>query len=297
MVVRPARALAALIPVLALLPAAPAAPAAVPAAAWADPCAADGRWSGVPVEQVRGEIEARQRLGPLTAQHRSARSEAGGPAGMIHPAQGASFRARKGSDGACATHTVQPGLTPARRTTTIYSPTLYPPGGSCVELVTAYYGPVRAVAAWDWCGAAAFRAFVPIDGAFLATYTGSGGRYTGRVVRTDAADNTWTAALYNRRSGAWDHLFSSSGTSRSGRTTGWDVDEVYSAVTGGVADACADRRGLRFAATGIHLRRRGAWAPASAASADARYDRPDAAFHCPGRAFARRDWTRWRALG
>ncbi|MEK8174068.1 hypothetical protein NKH77_49255 [Streptomyces sp. M19] len=136
----------------------------------------------------------------------------------IHPAQGTSFKELDGADGACATQSVSTQLAVQEDSTTIYTPTLYPPGGSCVELVTVYTRSGPSVSAWDWCDSVSFEASVPIDSAFLGTYTdGSSNAYTGRVIRTDAGSNTWEAALYNHTTGAWDTIYSQSGQNQSGR--------------------------------------------------------------------------------
>jgi hypothetical protein len=266
-------------------------------------------------QSVRGALtpaEVHRRLSSLTAQHRAQYGIAAkGPLGTaptdsarkplvdIHPAQGTSFKSMSGADGSCATQSVSTALAVPDSATTIYTPTMYPPGGSCVELVTVYTQSVREVAAWDWCQSVNFAASVPIDSSFLSTYTNGTGAYTGRVIQTSAASNTWSAALYNYSTGQWDTLFTQSGTNQSGRTDGWDIEELYSTVaSSGEAYSCDDMTGLTFESSNISVRDNGVWSAASSANSDTHYDQPNSAFYCPDRSYQMVSaYDHWKAVG
>lgn len=276
--------------------------------------------SGSAVQGALTQAQVQQRLSPLTAQRRAqyglpakgalgAESAAGAASALgsaavkpqvdIHPAQGTSFLAQSGADGSCATQSVSTSLAVQDGYTTIYTPTMYPPGGSCVELVTVYTQSVRAVSAWDWCKSVAFAASVPVNSSFLSTYTNGSGAYTGRVIRTSTASNTWSASLYNYATGAWDTLFTQSGTNQSGRTDGWDIEELYSTVgTSGQAYSCADMAGLTFESSGISVRDNGVWSAASSANSDTHYDSASGSFYCPGRSYQMVSaYTHWKDVG
>jgi hypothetical protein len=268
--------------------------------------------SGHTVRGALSQKEVHTRLSSLTAQHRARYGIAAkgrlGTAGTdsalrplidIHPAQGTAFKALAGADGSCATQSVAPGLTVKDPYTTIYTPTMYPAGGSCVELVTVYTQSVRAVSAWDWCRSVNFAASVPINSSFLSTYTNGTGAYTGRVIRTSAASNTWSAALYNYTTGRWDTLFTQSGTNQSGRTDGWDIEELYSTVAaGGQAYSCGDMAGLTFESSNISVRNNGVWSAATSANSDTHYDQPNSAFYCPTRSYQMiTAYSHWKAVG
>jgi hypothetical protein len=299
--------------------AAQAAPAPAPAAPQVqatNPCTSAVASSG---HGVRGALTARQvhtRMDSLTRQqrvHRGWSADGGhrlpdkGPLhgdslkANIHPAQGTAFKQLAGADGSCATQSVTTAVQIGDSYTTIYTPTMYPPGGSCVELVTMYTAGQHVVAAWDWCRSIAFEASVPIDSGFLATYTDGGAvpAYTGRVIRTDAASNTWSAQLYNRTTGRWDTLYAQSGTNQSGRTDGWDINELYSQTDGsGTAYSCYAMSGLTFESSGIAVRVNGQWSAASSANSDTHYDQPDSAYDCPDRRFTMvSPYDHWKVVG
>jgi hypothetical protein len=294
-----------------------AAPAPAPAQVRAaNPCtSAVAAHSGHGVRGALTRAEVHRRLKQATERHRALRGLTGdgsrlpgkGPLhdgdlkATIHPAQGTSFKQLPGADGSCAVQSVSTAVHISDGYTTVYTPTMYPPGGSCVELVTMYTASVRAVAAWDWCRSIAFEASVPIDSGFLATYTGGGSvpAYTGRVIRTGAASNTWTAQLYNHTTGRWDTLYTQSGTNQSGRSDGWDIDELYSQTDGsGTAYSCSAMSGITFESSGISVRVNGQWSPATSANSDTHYDQPDSAFHCPGRQYGMvSPYDHWRAVG
>lgn len=268
--------------------------------------------SGHTVRGALSKAEVQRRLSSLTAQHRaqygiSAKGPLGTPdAGTghqlrvdIHPAQGTAFKSMSGADGSCATQSVSTQLTVQDGYTTIYTPTMYPPGGSCVELVTVYTQSVRSVSAWDWCQSVNFAASVPINSSFLSTYTNGSGAYTGRVIRTNASSNTWSAALYNYATGRWDTLFTQSGTNQSGRTDGWDIEELYSTVaSSGRAYSCDDMAGVTFESSNISVRNNGAWSVANSANSDTHYDQPNSAFYCPDRSYQMISaYDHWKAVG
>ncbi|MFF7156055.1 hypothetical protein [Streptomyces sp. NPDC008139] len=298
----------------AAAPSSPA-PSAVAAAA---PACGSATVSGRTVSGALPAAEVHRQLNSLTQQHRSQYGTpsgiaAKGPLGTaspatgavvrplldIHPAQGTAFKSLSGSDGSCATQSVSTQLTVHDSGTTIYTPTMYPAGGSCVELVTVYTRTVRSVSAWDWCRSVNFAASVTINSSFLTTYTGGTGSYTGRVVKTSAASNTWSADLYNYSTGRWDTLFAQSGTNQSGRTDGWDIEELYSTVgTSGQASSCTDMANLTFESANIAVRTNGTWSPASTANADTHYDSPAGSFYCPTRTFQMlTPYTHWKATG
>lgn len=268
--------------------------------------------SGHGVRGALSRAEVEQQLSSLGAQRRekygipdkgslgTAASDSGQQLRVdIHPAQGTSFKSASGADGSCATHSVSTQLTVQDSYTTIYTPTMYPPGGSCVELVTVYTRTVRSVSAWDWCRSVNFAASVSINSSFLSTYTNGTGAYTGRVIKTSASSNTWSAALYNYTTGRWDTLFTQSGTNQSGRTDGWDIDELYSTVgSSGRAYSCDAMAGLTFEASNISVRNNGAWSNASTANSDTHYDQPNSAFYCPTRTYQMVSaYDHWKAVG
>lgn len=279
--------------------------------------------SGRTVSGALPAAEVHRQLNSLTAQHRAQYgSPSGTPSGIaskgplsstaaaggdsvvrpllsIHPAQGTAFKSLSGADGSCATQSVSTQLTVHDSGTTIYTPTMYPPGGSCVELVTVYTRSVRSVSAWDWCRSVNFAASVTINSSFLTTYTGGTGAYTGRVIKTSAASNTWSAALYNYSTGKWDTLFTQSGTNQSGRTDGWDIEELYSTVdSSGQASSCSDMANLTFESSNISVRTNGAWSPATSTNSDTHYDSPAGAFDCATRTYQMlTPYTHWKATG
>ncbi|WP_405753519.1 hypothetical protein OG232_22215 [Streptomyces sp. NBC_01411] len=301
----------------------------------ADVCASAGADSGRTVRGALPRDEVHHQLAGLTGPQRAARgypdsakkADTSGTAGIsgnpdtsgiadkgplgdggpgrglltdIHPAQGTSFKEISGSDGSCATQSVSTQLTVQDGSTTIYTPTMYPAGGSCIELVTVYTVSGRSVSAWDWCDSVAFEASVPIDSAFLSTYTdGNSSAYTGRVVKTDAAGNSWTAGLYNYRTGSWDTLFTQSGQNQSGRNTGWDINELYSQVgTSGRSAACDAMAGQTFESSNITVRINGSWTPASPDNSDTTYDSPAGSFYCPDRTYQMVSaYDHWKAVG
>lgn len=312
-------------PASAPAPASKSTPASAAAAPDAIGVCSSATVSGAAVRGALPRTEVQRLLAPLTAQHRAqygiaAKGPLGAPAAAgaatptaagaasatavrplvdIHPAQGTAFKSQSGADGSCATQSVSTQLTVRESATTIYTPTMYPPGGSCVELVTVYTPSTRMVAAWDWCRSVNFAASVTINSAFLSTYTGGTGAYTGRVIRTSAASNTWSAQLYNHSTSRWDTLFTQSGTNQSGRTDGWDIEELYSTVgSSGRAYSCDEMAGLTFESSNISVRNNGTWSVASTANSDTHYDSPNSAFYCPTRSFQMVSaYDHWKDVG
>ncbi|MEU6480973.1 hypothetical protein ABZ858_29655 [Streptomyces sp. NPDC047017] len=271
--------------------------------------------SGRGVEGALSPREVTRRLGPLTDSHRAARGYVPGKGALaapgavrnggslaataIHPAQGTAFKRLQGSDGSCATQSVSTQVRVRGADTTLYTPTMYPAGGSCVELVTVYNQGEASVSAWDWCRNVTFEASVPIDSGFLSTYTdGSSSAYTGRVIKTSAASNTWAADLYNYRTRGWDRLYSQSGTTQA-RYDGWDIYELYSTVgSSGRAGSCDALAGITVESSNISVRVGGAWTAASPANSDTGYDAPNSAFYCPTRTYRMVSaYDHWLAVG
>jgi hypothetical protein len=173
------------------------------------------------------------------------------------------------ADGLVVTQSVTPSLRISNRSDVVYAPTMKPTGHSCVEVVTAYgLGEAAQVWAWDWCRSVAPAKVVPIDSAFLATYTSTVDghpSYTVQEVRTSATANSWTASLYNVKTGAWDTLFTQSGSDQSSLDEGWDIFELYSTRNPATGNAyyCSDARGAVFESSSLKLRVAGQWVAAS----------------------------------
>jgi hypothetical protein len=174
-----------------------------------------------------------------------------------------------GADGLVVTQSVVPGLRISNRSDVVYAPTVKPTGHSCVEVVTAYgLGQAAQVWAWDWCRSVAPAKVVPIDSAFLSSYTSTVNghpAYTVQEVRTNTTANGWTASLYNVKTGAWDTLFTQSGSDQSSLDEGWDIFELYSTRNPSTGNAyyCADARGAVFESSSLKLRVAGQWVAAS----------------------------------
>lgn len=225
--------------------------------------------------QVHSFLAAHAGLLPRSA--RTPRSSAE----TIHPAQGTGFVNEGNDQGAMATQSVTTSLHPTNGGTTIYTPTMYPAGGSCIEVTTVYTSDTQAVEAWDWCNQIDFEASVPIDSSFLSKYTNGTGAYTVQIRQTDAgSSNTWTAYLYDYTTGEYDTFYTSSGSTQAG-DTGWDVNELYSDLqSDGQSYACTDMANLTFSATNIQVDLGGVWTAASPSNSDTEFDQPASAFHC-----------------
>ncbi len=203
------------------------------------------------------------------------------PAAGIHPAQGTGFVDEGNDQGSFAVQSVSTSLHPTDSGTTIYTPTMYPAGGACIEVSTVYTSSTQAVEAWDWCNHIDFEASVAINSDFISRYTNGSGSYTVEIAQTDASNNTWTAYLYDYTTSSYDTFYTSAGSSQAG-TTGWDVNELYSNVQGnGQSYACADMAGITFSANDIYVELGGNWVLASPSNANTEFDQPAANFDCP----------------
>lgn len=174
-----------------------------------------------------------------------------------------------GADGLVVTHSVTPNLRISNQADVVYAPTVKPTGHSCIEVVTAYgLGQAAQVWAWDWCKSVSPAKVVPIDSSFLASYTSTVNghpAYTVQEVRTNSGANSWTASLYNVKTGAWDSLFTQSGSDQSSLDEGWDIFELYSTRDPATGNAyyCADARGAVFESSSLKLRIGGQWTAAT----------------------------------
>jgi hypothetical protein len=192
-------------------------------------------------------------------------------------------------DGEFATQSVRPDLTINHPNDRIYAPTMKPAGGSCIEVVTAYSQDGPAVWAWDWCEATPGPAAVrKIDRSFLDTYTANvNGQiaYTTNDMRTNPANNTWTAQLYNYRTRSWETLWTSSGTDKSGDgNQGWDMFEVWSkSPASGNATYCANAAGHAFDSSNIQILIGGSWQPVNASNSQ--WAHSGTAFDCRSLSF------------
>jgi hypothetical protein len=216
----------------------------------------------------------------------------------IHEYVGTSFDNIADSEGSQATQSVSTKIKPADPGTTLYTPTMYPSGGSCVEVSTAYFHTSQVVAAWDWCVAINFVAQVTINSAFMQTYT-QDKNYSVQIVMTNKATNEWSSYLYNYTTATWDLLFKQHGTSQVGLTDGWDLYELYSNLKpNGQSYACADLRKKRIESQGIQVRIGSTWFPADAAHAGNGYDVPLSAFDCKSLHYAMiTQFSHWKAKG
>ncbi|WP_409462453.1 carbohydrate-binding protein [Amycolatopsis sp. GA6-003] len=174
-----------------------------------------------------------------------------------------------GADGILVTHSVVPDLRLSNSADVVYAPTVKPTGHSCIEVVTAYgLGQGGQVWAWDWCGTIGPAKVVQLDSSFLSTYTSTVDghpAFTVQEVQTDAGSNSWTASLYNVKTGKWDDLFTQSGSDQSTLNEGWDIFELYSTVdpSTGQAYYCSDAKGKVFESSQLQLRIGGQWTPAT----------------------------------
>jgi hypothetical protein len=216
----------------------------------------------------------------------------------IHPAQGTAFVDKGNDQGSFATQSVTTNLHPANGGTTIYTPTMYPAGGSCIEITTVYTNSTQAVEAWDWCNHINFEASVAINAAFVSKYTNGAGAYTAEILRTNASTNTWVAYLYDYTTGSYDTLYTSSGSTQAG-TTGWDVNELYSDVnSSGQSYACADLAGKTFSGSNIQVDLGGTWTAAAPGNADTRYNTPASGFDCSSMSFHYvTQYSSWQVTG
>ena len=177
------------------------------------------------------------------------------------------------NSGAQATQSVNPSLQlSASDHDTLYSPTLYPTGASCIEVSTIYAydttnrKPGIWVGAWDWCGAHGFHVRKPVDASFVSTYTvAMSGQdyYTIKDVLANSTTNSWTAYLYNYHAAAWDALYTSSGSS-GGTNLGWQIDEVYTNYNSSTGEGayCTQSYGADLETFALRYRIGGTWVAA-----------------------------------
>jgi hypothetical protein len=171
------------------------------------------------------------------------------------------------SDGAQATHTVNPGISiPSGNPDVVYAPTLVPSGKTCIEVTTFYWQGGNGVGAWDWCAASpGFAAVAWIDSSFLSTYTTPFQglpAYTVLDVQTNAVTNSWTAYLYNYTTSTWDALFTSADTSKLvDPHGGWSMFEVYTEYNPSTGEGyyCTETYGTQFHAANLQIKVGGTW--------------------------------------
>jgi hypothetical protein len=216
----------------------------------------------------------------------------------IHPSQGTAFVNTGNNQGAFAVQSVTTSLHPANRGTTIYTPTMYPAGGSCIEVTTVYTSSVQAVEAWDWCNHINFEASVTINSSFLTRYTNGTGAYTVEILRTNAASNTWTAYLFDYTTNSYDTFYTSSGSTQAG-TTGWDINELYSnLMSNGQSYACTDLAGKTFSGNNIQVDLGGTWTAAAPGNSDTRFNTPASGFDCGSMSFQFvNQYNHWQVTG
>jgi hypothetical protein len=216
----------------------------------------------------------------------------------IHEYVGTSFDNIADSQGSQATQSVSTKIKPADPGTTLYTPTMFPSGGSCVEVSTAYFHTSQVVAAWDWCVQIRFVAQVTIDASFMSTYT-QDKNYSTQIVMTDKPTNEWSSYLYNYTTAQWDLLFKQHGTSEVGLQEGWDLYELYSNLKpNGQSYACIDLRRKRIESQNIQVRIGSTWFAADPAHAGDDYDVPLSEFHCKSlRYHMITQFSHWKANG
>lgn len=216
----------------------------------------------------------------------------------IHEYVGTSFQDLPDAEGSQATQSVSTKIKPADVNTTLYTPTMYPSGDSCIEVSTAYFHSSQVVAAWDWCVQIRFVAQVTIDASFMSTYTKLH-NYSVQIELTDAPTNRWTAYLYNYTTGAWQTLFEQSGTGQTGLSEGWDLYELYSNVMpNGQSYACVDLKNRRIQSQAIQVKIGSTWEIADATNAGHDYDVPLSNFHCKSLRYRMiTQYSDWKAIG
>lgn len=165
---------------------------------------------------------------------------------------------------------------------TLYAPTMKAPG-SCVELVTTYTAGVRQVWAWDWCVSVNVARSIDIDANFRSNYvTSVNGHdsYHGKVDQTDAGSNTWTAYLFNYRTGQWDTFYSQSGTDQSRDGRSWNIFEIY--ASGDTTAAYCTALGTRnIESSSYKIKLNGSWQAASTGNTSVISNSSTANFLCP----------------
>lgn len=219
-----------------------------------------------------------------------------GPGEQIHVNVGTSFNSD--TVGSQATQSVSTKIHADPQVPALYTPTMYPSGGSCIEMSTAYFPGQAVVAAWDWCQAIDFVAQVTINKRFMKTYT-QNGFYSTQIDQTDQATNTWTSYLYNYKKDKWQKFFSQKGTSQVGLGEGWDIYELYSNLKDdGQSYACDDLEGKTIEAKGIKVGVGGTLVKADPTNAGHDYDQPLGNFHCDSLSYQMlTPYSHWQAIG
>jgi hypothetical protein len=124
----------------------------------------------------------------------------------------------------------------------IYSPTLLPPGGSCIEATTIHQrtqfdNATTHLQSWyDWCGYNFqnhqnnwFR-MDSINASFINRYVRT---FNGQpslsitIVTPTNYNGCWFGSLYNYLVGGWEQKMTSCGTTQIGHSTGWTMFESY----------------------------------------------------------------------
>ncbi|MGM1063465.1 carbohydrate-binding protein [Saccharothrix sp. Mg75] len=238
----------------------------------------DSPVSGRAVPALRGDA-ARAAAGPVVSEKVLQRGESralvpsgGADASTITPWSGSLHVVwgafpNVSSDGAQATHTVNPGISiPAGNPDVVYAPTLVPSGKSCIEVTTFYWQGGNGVGAWDWCAASpGFAAVAWINSGFTSTYTTPFQglpAYTVLDVQTNAVTNSWTAYLYNYTTSSWDALFTSADTAKLSETHGgWNMFEVYTEYNAatGQGHYCTETYGTQYHAANMQIKVGGTW--------------------------------------
>ncbi|MEV0679111.1 hypothetical protein AB0I60_21585 [Actinosynnema sp. NPDC050436] len=209
--------------------------------------------------------DAKRAAGPVAAERPVGTTSLPPWSGALHAVWGAFPNVN--SDGAMATHTLNPGISiPSGNPDVVYAPTLDPSGKTCIEVTTFYWQGGNGVGAWDWCAASpGFAAVAWIDATFMSTYSDTHlgpPAYTVKDVQTDPVTNSWTAYLFNYSTGYWDALFTSADA---GKLTnpggGWSMFEVYTNYNSATGEGyyCTETAGTLFAAAGISINVGGTW--------------------------------------
>jgi hypothetical protein len=234
--------------------------------------------------------QAAQAAGAVASEHFRQIREQAVPADTLHADWG--MFPTSPPLGAMATQSINPDVKlSSTGNETLYTPTMLPGPASCIELSTIDNSTGVQVGAWDWCADAPnFKKIAVADSTFMSTYTATVHflkAYTARVVRTDAATNTWTASLYNQQTQAWDTFYTSSGTTK--LTTswkGWDAWEIYSNVnpSTGKGYYCAEAKGTTFESNDLMFTFNGIdWK--AARPANSQQVGPSANYNCPDLVF------------
>jgi hypothetical protein len=212
------------------------------------------------------------------AGHRSMLAQLRGAAQGVSPdkklhAWWGSFPKTNSGPGVIATQSISATLRLSDPSDILYAPTMTPADNSCIEVVTVHTTHTPQIWAWDWCVKIAPVAVVNVTPSFMSTYTAIiNGRtsYTTKDVRTNAKTNTWTAYLFNYKTGSWDTLWSQAGHDRSGLSFGWDMFEFYSSTNPatGSTYVCGDLQaaGTQVESSSIAVRHGHQWNLASPAN-------------------------------